>query len=219
MGSWDTNLTYLCIAIVMVVLNGFFAAAEFALVKVRGSQLDELVTQGRPFAPTARWLGDRMDASLSACQLGITMASLALGWVGEPAFAKLLEPLFQAVGITSTTALHTTGFVVSFSIITALHLVIGEQAPKIYAIRRPELMILWCAAPLKIFYVLFYPFLTAGPAGLATAVSGVWTRLTADPGQKTDPDRTDEQRERNHEDGRLISKVRDDSHLQAHGCQ
>ena len=161
MDDWQTNLTYLTIAIVLVLLNGFFVAAEFALVKVRGGQLDELVNQGRPFAKTARWLGDRMDSSLSACQLGITMASLALGWVGEPAFAKLLEPVFHAVGITSPAALHTTGFIMAFTIITALHLVIGEQAPKIYAIRRPELMILWCALPMKIFYVLFYPFLIA----------------------------------------------------------
>ena len=161
MDDWQRNLTYLTLAIVMVLLNGFFVAAEFALVKVRGSQLDELVKQGRPFAKIARWLGDRLDASLSACQLGITMASLGLGWVGEPAFARLLEPVFHALGITSTTALHTTGFVVAFSIITTLHLVIGEQAPKIYAIRRPELMVLWCAVPLKICYVLFYPFLMA----------------------------------------------------------
>ncbi len=161
MDDWPTNLTYLAIAVVMVLLNGFFVATEFALVKVRGSQLDELVKQKRPFAKTARWLGDRMDASLSACQLGITMASLALGWVGEPAFARLLEPVFHAVGITSGPALHTTGFIVAFTIITTLHLVIGEQAPKIYAIRRPELMILWCAVPLKICYVLFYPFLIA----------------------------------------------------------
>ena len=161
MSDWQTNLTYLVIALVLVLLNGFFVAAEFALVKVRGSQLDELVRKRRPFAKTARWLGDRLDASLSACQLGITMASLALGWVGEPAFAKLLEPLFHAVGITSPTALHTTGFIVAFTIITALHLVIGEQAPKIYAIRRPELLVLWCAVPLKVFYVLFFPFLMA----------------------------------------------------------
>ena len=161
MEDWQRNLAFLTTAIVMVLVNGFFVAAEFALVKVRGSQLDELVKQGRPFAKTARWLGNRLDASLSACQLGITMASLALGWVGEPAFAKLLEPIFHAVGITSPTALHTTGFIVAFTIITALHLVIGEQAPKIYAIRRPELMILWCAAPLKLFYVLCYPFLIA----------------------------------------------------------
>ena len=161
MSELQTNLSFLALAVVMVLLNGFFVAAEFALVKVRGSQLDELVTQGRPFALTARWLGSRLDASLSACQLGITMASLALGWVGEPAFATLLEPVFHAVGITSPAVLHTTGFVCAFAIITVLHLVIGEQAPKIYAIRRPELMILWCALPLKIFYVLFYPFLMA----------------------------------------------------------
>ncbi len=161
MGEWQSNLSYLVVAVVMVIMNGFFVAAEFALVKVRGSQLDELVKQGRPFAKTARWLGDRMDASLSACQLGITMASLALGWVGEPAFARLLEPVFHAIGVTSTTALHTTGFIVAFTIITTLHLVIGEQAPKIYAIRRPELIVLWCALPLKICYIAFYPFLMA----------------------------------------------------------
>lgn len=158
MEDWQVSLLYLTLAIVMVVLNGFFVAAEFALVKVRGSQLDELVRSGKPFAKTARWLGDRMDASLSACQLGITMASLALGWVGEPAFAALLEPVFLKIGISSPAALHTTAFIVSFTIITALHLVIGEQAPKIYAIRRPEVMVLWCALPLRFFYVISYPF-------------------------------------------------------------
>ncbi len=161
MDDWQGNLTYLLVAAVMVILNGFFVAAEFALVKVRRGQINDLVQQRRPFARTASWLLDRLDGSLSACQFGITMASLALGWVGEPAFAKLLEPVFHAVGITSQAALHTTGFIVAFTIITALHLVIGEQAPKIFAIRKPEVMVLWCAAPLKFFYVLFYPFLVA----------------------------------------------------------
>lgn len=159
--SWQTNLAYVSVAILLVLVNGFFVAAEFALVKVRGSQLDELVRQKRPFANTARWLGDRLDASLSACQFGITMASLALGWVGEPAFARILEPLFHVMGVKSAAALHTTGFLFAFTIITTLHLVIGEQAPKIYAIRRAEVMVLWCALPLKICYFLFYPFLTA----------------------------------------------------------
>ena len=159
MDEWNTSVTYLAIAAAMVVLNGFFVAAEFALVKVRGSQLDELVKQGRMFSKTAHWLGDRIDASLSACQLGITMASLALGWVGEPAFARLLEPLFTAVGVTSESALHTSAFIVAFTIITALHLVVGEQVPKIYAIRRPEKIMLWCAPPLMFCYVLLYPFL------------------------------------------------------------
>ena len=159
MDDWQTSVVYLTIAAVMVLLNGFFVAAEFALVKVRGGQLDELAKQGKVFSKTARWLGNHLDGSLSACQLGITMASLALGWVGEPAFARLLEPLFHAVGITSEAALHTSAFIVAFTIITTLHLVIGEQVPKIYAIRRPEQMMLWCAVPLMFFYVLLYPFL------------------------------------------------------------
>ena len=167
MDYWVTNSAYLVTALGMVLLNAFFVAAEFGLVKVRGGQLDELVKEGRPFARTARWLGDRLDASLSACQLGITMASLGLGWVGEPAFARLLESAFHAVGITSAAALHTSAFVVAFTIITALHLVVGEQAPKIYAIRRPERVALWCAIPLKAFYILSYPFLV----GLSFATS------------------------------------------------
>ncbi len=159
MDNWVQNAIYLATAAGMVFLNGFFVAAEFGLVKVRGGQLEELVNQGRPFARTALWLGARLDASLSACQLGITMASLGLGWVGEPAFAQLLAPLFAQLGITSVTALHTTSFVVAFTIITSLHLIIGEQAPKIYAIRRPESVALWCALPLKFFYIFSYPFL------------------------------------------------------------
>ncbi len=161
MPEWFFDAVYILIAIVLVLLNGFFVAAEFALVKVRGGQLDLLVKQGRPFALTAQWLEDRLDASLSACQLGITMASLGLGWVGEPAFAHLMSPLFRAMGITNETAIHSISFAIAFTLITALHLVIGEQAPKIFAIRRPEVLALWCAMPLKFFYILSYPFLIA----------------------------------------------------------
>ena len=159
MDNWVHNAIYLATAVGMVLLNAFFVAAEFGLVKVRGGQLEGLVKEGKPFARTARWLGARLNTSLSACQLGITMASLGLGWVGEPAFAELLAPAFEALGIKSPTALHTSAFIVAFTIITSLHLIIGEQAPKIYAIRRPEFVALWCAVPLKIFYVLSYPFL------------------------------------------------------------
>ncbi|QDT00277.1 hemolysin family protein [Adhaeretor mobilis] len=159
MDGWLHDALFISIALLLVVLNGFFVAAEFALVKVRLSQIDALVQAGRPFAKTARWLTERLDASLSACQLGITMASLALGWVGEPAFAHLLLPLFKLVGVQSEEALHIASFIVAFSAITTLHLVIGEQAPKIFAIRRPEQMILWCAAPMKFFYIILYPFL------------------------------------------------------------
>jgi CBS domain containing-hemolysin-like protein len=100
-----------------------------------------------------------MDASLSACQLGITMASLGLGWIGEPAVAHLLRPLLQGLGVVSEIWIHGIAFAVAFSGITAAHLVLGEQAPKIYALRRPETMLLWCALPLKSFYFLSYPFM------------------------------------------------------------
>ncbi|MEO8498597.1 MAG: hemolysin family protein, partial [Planctomycetota bacterium] len=156
---WLADTLEIFIAIFLVLLNGFFVAAEFALVKVRLSQIEQLVAERRMFAKTAQWLAKRLDSSLSACQLGITMASLALGWVGEPAFAHLITPVLEAAGITSATMVHGIAFVIAFSTITALHLVIGEQAPKIFAIRRPEMMILWCAAPLWFFYFMLYPFL------------------------------------------------------------
>ena len=161
MPPWFTDVLEISIALILVALNGFFVAAEFALVKVRPSRIDELIAVGRPFAKAARWLADRMEPALSACQLGITMASLALGWVGEPAFARLLDPVFHFAGITSVAAVHTLAFIVAFTTITSLHLVVGEQAPKIFAIRRPEDMLLWCAFPLKCFYIMSWPLMAA----------------------------------------------------------
>ncbi len=152
------KLLSLLLAIVLVVVNGFFVAAEFALVKVRPTQIDKMVREKQPFAKTAQWLAERLDNALAACQLGITMASLALGWVGEPAFASLIEPLFRYLGL-SDTALHVVAFIFAFSVITALHLVVGEQAPKIFAIREPEKMVRWCALPMKISYYLLFPFM------------------------------------------------------------
>ena len=151
------NILYLSGALILIILNGFFVAAEFALVKVRVSRIEQLVREKRPFAKTAHWLAERLDKSLSACQLGITMASLGLGWVGEPAFSKLIEPVFKAAGLTDPAVLHWFGFGTAFLVITALHLVVGEQFPKIFAIRRPEAMLLWCAAPLRFFYIILYP--------------------------------------------------------------
>ncbi|NND97213.1 MAG: HlyC/CorC family transporter [Pirellulaceae bacterium] len=154
------TLLFLSLAVVLIILNGFFVAAEFALVKVRISRIEQLAREGKAFAGTARWLAKRLDESLSACQLGITMASLALGWVGEPAFAALVEPVLGWMSITNEKLIHAMGFIIAFSVITGLHLVVGEQFPKIFAIRRPETMLLWCAAPLKFFYVILFPFLT-----------------------------------------------------------
>lgn len=159
MPSWVSDLADISVALLLVVVNGFFVAAEFALVKVRGSQVDDLVAQKRPFAKSAQWLAMRLEPSLSACQLGITMASLALGWVGEPAFAHLMTPFFEFVGVESAAVLHTLSFIFAFTFITALHLVIGEQAPKIFAIRRPDVMLLWCAAPMRFFFIFSYPLM------------------------------------------------------------
>jgi len=160
MPDWQYDVFKIILAIGLVGLNGFFVAAEFALVKVRRSRLGTMAKNRRPLASTAVWLSERMDASLSACQLGITMASLGLGWIGEPAVAHLLRPVLIAVGIGSEVWLHGLAFVIAFSLITAAHLVLGEQAPKIAALRNPETLLLWCALPLRGFYFLFAPFLT-----------------------------------------------------------
>ncbi len=161
MSTVTTDVINIGFAIILVIINGFFVAAEFALVKIRPSRLDEQVEKNQRFAATARWLAQRMDASLSACQLGITMASLGLGWIGEPAIAHLLRPLLQAAGVVSEIWIHGIAFAVAFTSITAAHLVFGEQAPKIYALRRPETILLLFALPLKFFYFVSYPFMIA----------------------------------------------------------
>jgi len=155
------DLLKIAAAIILVLINGFFVAVEFALVKLRKSRIDELVKNNRPFAQTASWLQQRLDASLSACQLGITMASLGLGWVGEPAIAHLIRPVLVKAGVSSDIWIHGISFAIAFTTITAAHLVIGEQTPKIFALRRPETIALWCALPLKAFFYLSYPLMAA----------------------------------------------------------
>lgn len=147
------------ITVLMIILNGFFVAAEFALVKLNESKVGIMVREKRPFASIAIWLFRRQNMVLSACQLGITMASLALGWIGEPAVAHLITPLIHKLGITSETVIHGVAFTIAFSIITTMHIIIGEQVPKIYAIRKPVSVFLWCSWLLKGFYVLLFPFM------------------------------------------------------------
>lgn len=161
MNNWTVDLLKISAALVLVLVNGFFVAVEFALVKLREGQLNDLILKQRPFAKTALWLQRRLDASLSACQLGITMASLGLGWIGEPAIAHLLRPVLIGIGIESDIWLHGIAFFIAFTLITAAHLVIGEQTPKIYALRRPVTVALWCAMPLKAFYYFSYPLMAA----------------------------------------------------------
>ncbi|MEO5558202.1 MAG: hemolysin family protein [Dokdonella sp.] len=150
------NLFYVGAALALVLLNGLFVAAEFALVKLRQ-------TQAATLAASHGWRGrilasvhGRLDAYLSACQLGITLASLALGWIGEPAFARLLEPAFVRLGISAETT-QIVALVIAFTLISYLHIVLGELAPKSLALRRPERISLWTAVPLYAFYWAMYP--------------------------------------------------------------
>ena len=142
---------------VLVALNGFFVASEFSLVKVRGSQLDALVEEGDGRAAAARRVLDRLDAYLSATQLGVTLASLALGWVGEPFVVQVLEPLFALVGIQSAFVISTVSVVLGFTAITFFHIIFGELAPKYVAIGNPVPTALRCVGPLRAFYALFKP--------------------------------------------------------------
>lgn len=147
------------LTVIFIILNAFFVAAEFALVKISKSKLNVMINERRAFANTAMWLFKRQNMALSACQLGITMASLALGWIGEPAIAHLITPLIQDIGITSEALIHGIAFTIAFTLITAFHIVIGEQVPKIYAIRKPGIVFLGSSALLKGFYILLYPFM------------------------------------------------------------
>jgi CBS domain containing-hemolysin-like protein len=151
------NLLLILTALGLVALNGFFVAAEFGLVKLRQTRVQAIAdTNGLRGRILAKVHG-RLDAYLSACQLGITLASLGLGWIGEPAFANLLEPVLGWVGITTPSLVHGISFVFAFFVISFLHIVVGELAPKSLAIRNPENIALWTATPLYAFYWTMYP--------------------------------------------------------------
>ena len=143
--------------VIFIALNGFFVSAEFTIVKVRLSQLEELIAKGDKRAEYAKQLADQMDVSLSVTQLGITLASLALGWIGEPFLAELLRAPLAAVGVTGA-AVDTVAFAVAFSFITAAHIILGELVPKNISIVRPLDMLLVEALPLLLFQRLTYPF-------------------------------------------------------------
>ncbi|MBP3961359.1 hemolysin family protein [Paenibacillus lignilyticus] len=148
----------LLLIVFLVFLNGFFVAAEFAMVKVRSSRIDSLALDGNRRAHFASRLTSNLDAYLSACQLGITLASLGLGWVGEPAIAAMLEPVLEKFHF-SPVAIHTIAFIIAFTIITVLHIVLGELAPKTFAIRKAETVTMWTAMPLIGFHKIMYPFI------------------------------------------------------------
>jgi CBS domain containing-hemolysin-like protein len=144
------------IAALLLAANAFFVAAEFALVKSRGYRVKTMVEQNRFGARKLRDIMGNVEAYLACCQLGITMASLGLGWVGEPTVAALLAPLLLPLGL-SESALHFTSFLAGFLIFSSLHIVIGEQVPKTLAIRKPEPVSQWIVYPLYASYIVFYP--------------------------------------------------------------
>jgi len=141
----------------LVLLNGFFVAAEFALVRIRETQLDMLVAKGWRRAQMARHIVRHLNSYLSATQLGITMASLGLGYLGEPVFASLLTPVLHFLGVHSATVVTTVSVIVGFSVLTFLSVVAGELAPKWLTIQKPLQVALATAIPLRWFYLAFYP--------------------------------------------------------------
>jgi CBS domain containing-hemolysin-like protein len=163
----------LVVALLLVGLNGFFVAAEFAFVRVRGTSVDQLAAEGRAGAGSLQAVMADLDNYLAVTQLGITLASLGLGWVGEPAVAALLEPVLAPV--LPESLLHLVAFAVGFTIITFLHVVFGELAPKTFAIARTERLSLLLALPMKLFYYLFYPGIVVfnGSANAFTQLLGV----------------------------------------------
>jgi CBS domain containing-hemolysin-like protein len=149
--------------ILLVLANGFFVASEFALVAVRKSRIESLAAEGSAAAERLLGLLNNLNAYISATQLGITLSSLALGWVGEPAVSALLEPVFFKLGewsgielLGSATVVHTISFIIAFAIITFLHIAFGELAPKTMALELSEWVCFWIALPLQIFYRTFY---------------------------------------------------------------
>jgi CBS domain containing-hemolysin-like protein len=140
-----------------VFLNGFFVAAEFAIVKVRLTQIEPLVAKGNRRARVAKDLVTHLDRYLSATQLGITMSSLALGWLGEPLIADELLPLFQSLGIVNAQWIHWLSIALAFSLITFLTIIFGELGPKWLAIQKTSATALWVSYPLSVFFSIFKP--------------------------------------------------------------
>jgi CBS domain containing-hemolysin-like protein len=145
--------------LLIVAVNGFFVVAEFSIVKIRSSQLDTLIDKGDRRAIFARHVTEHLDSYLSATQLGVTMASLALGWVGEPYVAQLIEPVFGLLHVQSPAVVNTVAVILGFAIITFLHITLGELGPKYIAINDPLGVSLRVVMPLRLFYGTFRPII------------------------------------------------------------
>ena len=153
------TIFYLIGTALLVLINAFFVASEFAIVKMRPTRLEQLVREGDARAKLALHMSQRLDAYLSANQLGITLASLGLGWIGEPAIAHGIEPLLAPLGRWAGVSAHGIAIGIAFFVITSLHTVIGELAPKSLAIQRTERVTLLAAWPLHAFFIVMWPII------------------------------------------------------------
>jgi CBS domain containing-hemolysin-like protein/mannitol/fructose-specific phosphotransferase system IIA component len=150
-----TIITYLLITVLLLLLNAFFVLAEFSAVKARPTQIEALVASGSKRAKTVQYIQTHLDLFLNVCQIGITLASIGLGFVGEPSLARLFKPLLSLIGVHSTAAAHGIAISAAYIIISYMHIVIGEQVPKFIAIRQTDKTALFTAYPMMIFYYIF----------------------------------------------------------------
>ncbi|ALS30109.1 hemolysin family protein [Paenibacillus cisolokensis] len=159
---------------VLIVLTAFFVATEFAIVKVRPSRVDQLVLEGRKGALAVRQVTGNLDGYLSACQLGISITALGIGWLGEPTVGALLLPVFDQFGLNPDLS-HIVSMIIAFILVTFIHVVVGELAPKTWAIQKAEFLALMTAKPIMIFYNVLYPFiwLLNGSANAITRLFGL----------------------------------------------
>jgi CBS domain containing-hemolysin-like protein len=192
----------LLIAFVLVVLNGFFVATEFAFVRIRSTSVDQLAAEGKAGADTLQDVMANLDNYLAVTQLGITLASLGLGWAGEPAVASLIEPVLGQ--LLPANLLHLVAFAIGFSFITFLHVVFGELAPKTIAIAEAERLSLLVAPPMKLFYYLFYPGLV-----VFNGTANGFTRLIGIP-PASETDETLEEREIR----RVLARSSEEGHVE-----
>ncbi|MED1620283.1 hemolysin family protein [Bacillus pseudomycoides] len=168
------EIAKLIMVVILIALTVFFVAVEFAIIKVRSSRIDQLVGEKKRGALAAKKVISNLDEYLSACQLGITITALGLGWLGEPTIKHVLEPLFFKIEFSPAIA-STVSFIIAFVVITFLHVVIGELAPKTFAIQKAEQVSLLLSQPLIYFYRIMYPFIWAlnGSARLVTGIFGL----------------------------------------------
>lgn len=167
-------ITNLFLVVLLIALTGFFVATEFAIVKVRSSRIDQLITEGRKGAQSAKHVVTHLDEYLSACQLGITITALGLGWLGEPTVEEMLHPVFERFHLNPSLS-SILSFGIAFASITFLHVVVGELAPKTVAIQKAEAVTLAFSKPIIWFYKIMYPFIWAlnGSARILVGLFGL----------------------------------------------